>query len=157
MDELSLQLSQGFLSGEFDEVLAVYSDFRSTFEQMPTVRTLLPLSVEAVSEIVGGIRPARGKWSNEVSLEAPDAYNIEPSAEEVLTLLIPRLVAISLYFMLLEAKASEHSARMVAMKNASDKSKERVKDFTRLYNKLRQAAITREVSEIISGREALSV
>jgi F-type H+-transporting ATPase subunit gamma len=157
MDELSQQLSQGFLNGDFDEVLAAYSDFRSTFEQVPTVRTLLPLSVEAVSEAVEHIRPAKGKWSNEMSLEAPDAYSIEPSAEEVITLLIPRLVAITLYFMLLEAKASEHSARMVAMKNASDKSRERVRDFTRLYNKLRQAAITREVSEIISGREALSV
>ncbi len=157
MDELSQQLSQGFLNGEFDEVLAAYSDFRSTFEQVPTVRALLPLSLEAVSEIVTGIRPARGKWSSTISLEAPETYSIEPSAEEVLTLLIPRLVAVSLYFMLLEAKASEHSARMVAMKNASDKSKERTKEFTRLYNKLRQAAITREVSEIISGREALSV
>ncbi|MDB4992440.1 MAG: synthase gamma chain [Parcubacteria group bacterium] len=156
MDELSQQLSNGFLSSEYDEVLAAYSDFRSTFEQVPTVRTLLPLSVETVSEIVEHIRPARGKWSNEISLEAPDAYSIEPSAEEVLTLLIPRLVAVSLYFMLLEAKASEHSARMVAMKNASDKSKERTREFTRLYNKLRQAAITREVSEIISGREALA-
>ncbi len=157
MDALSAELSQGFLAGTYDEVLAAYSDFRSTFEQAPTIRTLLPLSVEGVAAIVESIRPARGKWSNEVSLEAPNAYSIEPSAEEVLTLLIPRLVAVCLYFMLLEAKASEHSARMVAMKNASDKSKERTRDFTRLYNKLRQAAITREVSEIISGREALAV
>jgi F-type H+-transporting ATPase subunit gamma len=59
---------------------------------------------------------------------------------------VPRLVAVSLYHMLLEAKASEHSARMVAMKNASDKSKEVAHDLTRLYNKIRQAAITREVS-----------
>ena len=59
--------------------------------------------------------------------------------------------------MLLEAKASEHSARMVAMKNASDKSEEISEDLTRLYNKRRQAAITREVSEIVSGREAVAV
>ena len=58
--------------------------------------------------------------------------------------------------MLLESKASEHSARMVAMKNASDKSKEVVRDLTRKFNKVRQAAITREVSEIVSGREALA-
>ncbi len=74
----------------------------------------------------------------------------------MLSLLIPRLVAVSLYFMLLEAKASEHSARMVAMKNASDKSKERTREFTASTNKLRQAAITREVSEIVGGREALA-
>lgn len=156
METLSKELSDGFLAGDFDEVIAVYSDFRSTFEQLPTVRTLLPLSLEDMSTIVEHIRPARGKWSNEVVLESPAAYNIEPSAEEVISLLIPRLMAVTLYFMLLEAKASEHSARMVAMKNASDKSKERTRDFTRLYNKLRQAAITREVSEIVGGREALS-
>jgi F-type H+-transporting ATPase subunit gamma len=157
MEILSETLSNGFLNGDFDEVVAVYSDFRSTFEQVPSVRKLLPLTIESISEIVEHIRPARGKWSDVAMLESPQNYNIEPSAEEVLTLLVPRLVAISLYFMLLEGKASEHSARMVAMKNASDKSKERTRDFTRLYNKLRQAAITREVSEIVGGREALSV
>jgi F-type H+-transporting ATPase subunit gamma len=73
-----------------------------------------------------------------------------------LAALLPRLVAVSLYHMLLEAKASEHSARMVAMKNASDKSEEVAEDLTRLYNKRRQAAITREVSEIVGGREALA-
>ncbi|HWU24425.1 MAG TPA: ATP synthase F1 subunit gamma [Candidatus Paceibacterota bacterium] len=156
METLSKELSDGFLAGDYDEVIAVYSDFRSTFEQLPTVRTLLPLSLENISPIVEHIRPARGKWSNEPVLESPAAYNIEPSAEEVISLLIPRLTAVTLYFMLLEAKASEHSARMVAMKNASDKSKERTRDFTRLYNKLRQAAITREVSEIVGGREALA-
>ncbi len=71
-------------------------------------------------------------------------------------MLVPRLVAVSLYHMLLESKASEHSARMVAMKNASDKSKEVARDLTRKYNKIRQAAITREVSEIVGGREALA-
>ncbi len=156
MQELSQDLSTGFLSGEYDEVVAVYSNFRSTFEQIPTVRRLLPLSLESIGSIVRDIRPAKGKWSDEALLESPAAYSIEPDAEEVLGLLIPRLVAVSLYFMLLEAKASEHSARMVAMKNASDKSKERVRDFTRLYNKIRQAAITREVSEIVGGREALA-
>jgi F-type H+-transporting ATPase subunit gamma len=156
MQELSTELSAGFLAGEYDEVIAVYSDFRSTFEQIPTVRKLLPLSVEGIGELVQGIRPAKGKWSNDAILESPSSYEVEPSSDEVLGLLIPRLVAVSLYFMLLEAKASEHSARMVAMKNASDKSKEVTKTLTRRYNKVRQAAITREVSEIVSGREALA-
>ena len=157
MQELSNELSAGFLAGEYDEVIAVYSNFRSTFEQIPTVRKLLPLSIEGISEIVKDIRPAKGKWSTEeVTLVSPNAYEVEPSADEVLGILIPRLVAISLYYMLLESKASEHSARMVAMKNASDKSKEVTKSLTRVYNKVRQAAITREVSEIVSGREALA-
>lgn len=156
MQELSTRLSAGFLAGEFDEVIAVYSLFRSTFEQVPTIRKILPLALENISAVVQDIRPVKGKWSDEAVLESPAVYTIEPEASEVLTLLIPRLVAVYLYFMLVEAKASEHSARMVAMKNASDKSKERTRDFTRLYNKLRQAAITREVSEIVGGREALS-
>jgi len=107
-------------------------------------------------DIVEGIIPAKGKWSSESSLEAPVSYEIEPSAHDVLGALIPRLISISLYHMLLEAKASEHSARMVAMKNASDTSKEMTRDLTRLFNKIRQANITREVSEIVGGREALA-
>ncbi len=156
MEEISAELSQKFLDGEFDKVLAVYSNFRSTFEQVPTLRRVLPLSFPAIAEIVEGIRPAKGKWSREAVAEAPSAYTVESSRGDILNLLIPRLIGISFYYMLLEAKASEHSARMVAMKNASDKSKERTKEFTRTYNKLRQAAITREVSEIVGGREALA-
>ncbi|MDB5265848.1 MAG: synthase gamma chain [Parcubacteria group bacterium] len=156
MEELSNELSAGFLAGDFDKVVVAYTNFKSTFEQIPTVRQLLPLSLPALAEVVSGIVPAKGKWSNEQSLEAPASYEVEPSADEVLGVLIPRLTAIALYHMLLESKASEHSARMVAMKNASDKSKEVTRDLTRKYNKIRQAAITREVSEIVSGREALA-
>lgn len=157
MTELSEELSRGFLAGEFDQVVAAYSNFKSTFEQIPTSRRLLPLSVEGVRDLVTDIQPVRGKWSDSVAIEAPASYEVEPSGDEVLEILVPRLVAVSLYHMLLESKASEHSARMVAMKNASDKSKEVTRDLTRVYNKVRQAAITREVSEIVSGREALSV
>jgi F-type H+-transporting ATPase subunit gamma len=156
MQELSAELSAGYLAKEYDEVLTAFTNFRSTFEQTPTVRRIIPLSVEGIAELVKDIQPARGKWSAEIVLESPKSYTVEPSADEVLDRLIPRLVAVSLYFMLLESKASEHSARMVAMKSASDKSKEVAHDLTRLYNRVRQAAITREVSEIVSGREALA-
>ncbi|MHB0865835.1 MAG: ATP synthase F1 subunit gamma [Minisyncoccota bacterium] len=156
MEALSRELSDEFLRGDYDKVITVYSHFKSSFEQVPTMRRLLPLSLPALRDIVDGIVPAKGRWSHEPSLEAPSAYEIEPSGAEVLNLLIPRLIAVALYHMLLEAKASEHSARMVAMKNASEKSKEVAHDLTRLFNKIRQAAITREVSEIISGREALA-
>jgi F-type H+-transporting ATPase subunit gamma len=138
-------------------VQVVYSNFKSTFEQIPTSRTLLPLSLDTITALVKDIQPVRGKYSDDAPIAAPSVYSVEPSGDEVLGVLVPRLVAVSLYHMLLESKASEHSARMVAMKNASDKSKERTRDFTRLYNKIRQAAITREVSEIVGGREALSV
>ena len=156
MSELSEELSRGFLAGEYDQVVAVYSNFKSTFEQAPTVRKLLPLSVEGIEQLVRDIQPVKGKWSAEIVIDAPDTYSVEPSTDEVLQILVPRLVAVSLYHMLLESKASEHSARMVAMKSASDKSKEVTRDLTRVYNKVRQAAITREVSEIVGGREALA-
>ena len=156
MEGLSEELSKGFLKGEYDQVLAVYSNFKSTFEQAPTLRHLLPLSVGSMTELVADIQPVKGKWSGTDTILAPGSYTVEPSTDEVLTILVPRLVAVSLYHMLLESKASEHSARMVAMKNASDKSKEVTRDLTRVYNKVRQAAITREVSEIVGGREALA-
>ena len=105
----------------------------------------------ALNDIVTGIIPVKGKFSEVKEVAAPASYSVEPDDEDVLSILVPRLVAVALYHMLLESKASEHSARMVAMKNASDKSKEVVRDLTRKYNKVRQAAITREVSEIISG------
>lgn len=157
MEDLVTEITEGFLARKHDKVVAVYSNFKSTFEQIPTMRRLLPLSLPALADIVGGIVPAKGKWSSEEPIVAPASYEVEPSDGEVLGILIPKLVAIALYHMLLESKASEHSARMVAMKNASDKSKDVVRDLTRQFNKVRQAAITREVSEIVSGREALSV
>ena len=157
MEDLVTELTEAFLYGKHDKVVAVYSSFKSTFEQVPTLRRLLPLSLPALGEIVEGIVPAKGKWSGEEVLEAPAGYEVEPSGGEVLGILIPKLVAVALYHMLLESKASEHSARMVAMKNASDKSKEVTRDLNRVYNKARQAAITREVSEIVGGREALAV
>ncbi len=156
MEELARELSEGFSRRDYDKVTTVYSNFKSTFEQAPTLRRLLPLSLPALKDIVEGIVPAKGKWSREPSLAAPAAYEAEPDAGDILGVLVPRLIAVALYHMLLEAKASEHSARMVAMKNASDKSKEVAHDLSRLFNKIRQAGITREVSEIVGGREALA-
>lgn len=156
METMSAHLSSEFRKGTYDAVFAVYSNFKSTFEQTPTVRRLLPLSLDRVTELVHDIHPVKGKWSKEVDLAPPAAYSVEPNVEELMDVLVPRLTTVSLYHMLLEAKASEHSARMVAMKNASDKSKEVARTLTRKFNKVRQAAITREVSEIVGGREALA-
>jgi F-type H+-transporting ATPase subunit gamma len=156
VEELGRELARGFMANEFDEVIAIYSNFKSTFEQAATARVLLPLSVAALEQLVKDIVPERGRFSELAPIESPASYTVESGADNILDILVPRLVAASLYHMLLESKASEHSARMVAMKSASDKSKEVAHDLTRLYNKKRQAAITREVSEIVSGREALA-
>lgn len=157
MEELASKLSKGFAEGNYDEVLVAYSNFKSTFEQVPTVRRLLPLSLIGIEQLVKDIVPVKGKWSEIRPLESPVAYKVEPSESQLLEVLLPRLVADSLYHFLLEAKASEHSARMVAMKNASDKSKEVAHDLKRLFNKIRQSNITREVSEIVGGREVLKI
>jgi len=145
-----------FESGKYKEVDVVYQNFLSTFEQEPTKRTVLPLDPAEIHYIMRGIRPKAGKGSEYVEpIDGSIVYTIEPSAEEVLSSLIPRLVQIIIYHALLESKASEHSARMVAMKNATDKSKEVIKALTIEYNKARQAAITAEVSEITAGVEAM--
>lgn len=157
VDQLTARLTEAFSIGTYDEVLVAYSRFLSTFEQVPTVHSLLPVSIESTLQLVEDIVPTKGKWSGTgTKLVSPSAYTLESDYTEVLGAVVPRLIKASLYHMLLEAKASEHSARMVAMKNASDKSKEMTHDLTREYNKVRQAAITREVSEIVGGRQALA-
>lgn len=143
--------------GNVDTVRIVYQSFISTFEQRPTVRTMLPFSIEELAAIVADIVPAKGKFAQtDTEVAAPQVYALEPSEEGVLDALIPRLSSIFVHHALLESQASEHSARMVAMKNASDKAGERVKDLTRAFNRARQAGITREVSEIIGGIEAMA-
>ncbi len=144
--------------GEIGSCFVAYQNFISTFEQQPTVRQIVPITPSGMQEIVAGIRPARGKYSPSEALAkegAPAAYTIEPDADTVLTELLPRLLNIAVFHALLESKASEHSARMVAMKSATDKAKEMAHNLTRKFNKVRQAAITREVSEITSGIEAM--
>jgi F-type H+-transporting ATPase subunit gamma len=140
----------------YSKVEVIYQNFISTFEQEPTKRQILPLDPAEIHYIMQGIKPKVGKFSNDVvATDSFINYEIEPTATAVLDVLIPQLVQIMLFHALLESKASEHSARMVAMKNATDKSKEVTKFLTLKYNKARQAAITAEVSEITGGMEAL--
>ena len=137
--------------------LMIYTNFQSTFEQVALARQLLPLSKEALEEAVLSITPDKGKFSDtEKQKAATFAYTVEPNADEILDAIVDTLVNIMLYHALLETKASEHSARMVAMKNATDKAGELSHDLLLRFNKARQAVITREVSEITSGIEAMS-
>lgn len=143
-------------SKKYSSVEIVYQNFVSTFEQLPTRRQVLPLKPEEVKAIMLDIRPKTGKYSDDEGKdETPSQYQIEPNATAVFDVLIPQLVQILIFYSLLESKASEHSARMVAMKNATDKSKEVAKALTLVYNKARQAAITAEVAEITGGMEAM--
>jgi F-type H+-transporting ATPase subunit gamma len=156
MESVARSVTEAFATGEHQRVSVIYQNFLSTFEQTPEERTILPLDPAELQLIAAGIAPKTGADADQkrATTELIN-YTIEPSAEEVLASLVPRLVRIMLFHTLLEHKASEHSARMVAMKNATDKSKEVVKALTIRYNKARQAAITAEVSEITAGVEAL--
>ncbi len=141
---------------EIGSAILVYMNFLSTFEQKPVVRQIIPVTPETIHDMVAGIVPAKGKYAGIGQGEMrPNSYTIEPSAEAIVKVLIPRLLNIAVYHGLLEGKASEHSARMVAMKSATDKAKDMTKALTRKFNKIRQASITREVSEITSGIEAM--
>jgi len=144
-------------SGEIGSCVVAYQNFLSIFEQEAGVRQIVPVTTEMVAEMVKHMRPVKGKYAPRAgeAEEGPEVYTIEPDADEVLAVLLPKLVNIAVFHAMLEAKASEHSARMVAMKNATDKAKEMAHDLTRKFNRVRQAAITREVSEITSGIEAM--
>ena len=146
------------LSGITKEVRVIYTNFHSTFEQKAAAHKILPLSQKILEHVVADILPDKGKYSeSRTEVKKIGSYTIEPHGEEgmVLDALLPKLVNITVFHKMLESKASEHSARMVAMKNATDKAKERAQELTRTFNKVRQAAITREVSEITSGIEAM--
>ena len=140
-----------FIKGEADAVDILFTNFISTLVQKPEVRTLLPVGeIKAVhAELEEGTADS-GKL-----LKGATEFLFEPGADLVLGSLLPHYLNFQVYQILLEAKASEHSARMVAMKNATDNAKQLIKDLTLEYNKLRQANITRELLEITTAQMAM--
>jgi F-type H+-transporting ATPase subunit gamma len=147
-------LQQQFRSGEYSRVLVAFNNFINTVTVVPTVEQLLP--VDKVT--LGGKRSFEGMGSalkvEETAANTTD-YTFEPSAAAVFESILPQYVNNTLFQMLLEARASEHSSRMVAMKNATDNAKQMLKDLSLEYNKLRQAAITNELLEITTAKMAL--
>ena len=134
-------VTEDFLEERFDEISVVYPRFVSTLSQRAEVLTILP------------VRSPEELQADEA--ERTDEYLFEPSPEAVLSRLLPHYVALDLYRAVLEANASEQSARMIAMRNATDNAGELMADLTLVYNKTRQATITREMIEIASGADAL--
>jgi F-type H+-transporting ATPase subunit gamma len=135
-----------FLKGEADQVDIVFTNFISTLVQKPEVRTLLP-----VGEMKGVTAGLEGNGAGEDLTVGATEFLFEPGPADVLGSLLPHYLNFQVFQVLLEAKASEHSARMVAMKNATDNAKQLIKDLTLEYNKLRQANITKELLEITSA------
>lgn len=134
-----------YLKEELDEVHLIFSEFKSALSQLPTVLQLLPVVT------AGGKGTEEG--GTEVSGEGEYLY--EPSEGAVLASLLPKYVEIQVFRALLESSASEHGARMTAMDSASKNAAEMIGSLTLKYNRLRQAAITKELMEIIGGAEAL--
>ena len=139
-----------FSKGEVDVVDILYTNFITTLTQKPQVYPFLP-----VGEIKGVALDVQGEASGEKLLKGTTEFLFEPSATSVLGSLLPHYLSFQIYHFFLEAKASEHSARMVAMKNATDNAKQLIKDLTIEYNKMRQASITKELLEISSAAMAL--
>lgn len=158
MNELHDFISEQFLTGVYGKVVFVYTNFLSTLRQEPVVRQVLPISRGNLNEMIEGLTPDKGKYSDSklaAVREEREPYLFEPSREEVLKELTDRLFKMELYHIQLESNASEHSARMVAMKTASENAEEIVDDLTLIYNKGRQAKITQEIMEITSGSDAV--
>jgi F-type H+-transporting ATPase subunit gamma len=133
-------VTEDFLEEKYDEIHVAYSTFITTLTQRPEITQLLPIAT-----------PQQEEGADVEN----DEYLFEPSAEAILSRLLPHFVAIDLYRAVLENQASEQSARMIAMRNSTDNANELIEDLTLVYNKTRQATITREMIEIASGAEAL--
>lgn len=155
LEEVSDHAIRAYQTADVATLSVFFQNFVTTFNQEPARRELLPLNNEAIIDMIKGIIPKHGRYSEQEMRKGDTNYTMEPNSEAIFNTLIPQLTHILLYHALLETKASEHSARMVAMKNASDNAKEVSKKLTLKYNKARQAAITREVSEITGGMEAM--
>jgi F-type H+-transporting ATPase subunit gamma len=139
-----------FLKGEVDCVDVVFTNFINTLSQKPEARQLLPIGkIEALEADVAGEHRRTELQKSEAE------YLFEPNAGVVLGSLLPHYVNFQVYQFLMEAKASEHSSRMVAMKNATDNAHQLIKDLTLEYNKLRQANITKELLEITTAQMAM--
>lgn len=140
----------GFLEKKYDKVFVIYTDFVSSLRQEVRIRQLLPVTNQEVEALLGDVYDGA---IPEVDLKTE--YEFEPGPEAVTETILPRLVEVQVFQAILESAASEHSARMVAMKNASSAAGDMIKILTLEFNKARQAAITQEIAEIAGGAAAL--
>jgi F-type H+-transporting ATPase subunit gamma len=139
---ISSLLTEGFLSHKYQSVFMIYMDFINTLTQKVRAVQLLPVSAQDIGAVAS---------ERTTETHAMAQYTFEPSAKEILGELLPYYIENTIYQTILEAKASEHSARMVAMKNASDNAKELVSELKLVFNKSRQASITSELLDITTA------
>lgn len=158
-------LIKDYTEGKYDKIMVAYTDYVSAIKQVSRVKQLLPIEQEP-DEYLGVVGKSEGiQTTKKFIKEKQDKYLkrgssrleyvFEPSAEEVLNEMMPRLIEVQIYQAVLESDASEHSARMMSMRSASDAASDMVDNLTLVYNQARQAAITQEIAEISSGKAAL--
>ena len=139
--EIAREVIGLYLKNELDEVHIIYSEFKSALTQKPVAQKLLPIAAQAREEAAGG--------------QTPVEILYEPSVDDVLNGLLPKFIEVQVFRALLESSASEYGARMTAMDSASKNASEMIGSLTLMYNRIRQAVITKELMEIIGGAEAL--
>ena len=142
--EIVQEVTEGFLKGEYDRVDVIYNEFKSVIQQRVVIEQLLPIPPE---EITG---------KRDLHSLAQVDYIYEPSSSEIVNALLPRHLNFQMWRVLLESNAAEQGARMSAMDNATENAKELIHDLTLKFNNARQASITKELLEIVSGAEALT-
>jgi F-type H+-transporting ATPase subunit gamma len=155
-----------YLAGKYDRVMVAYTDFVSASKQIPRVRQLLPIEIEREDKFLGVVGKdtrvgmteefVKGKGESHLAHdEHRHEFTFEPSPAEVLDAILPRLLEVQLYQAMLESNASEQSARMNAMHQATEAAGDMISDLTLYYNKKRQEKITAEIAEISAGANAL--
>lgn len=150
---ISQLVVKDYLAEKYDKVVLIYTDFISSLKQKPQVKQLLPLVPEwevglgEVGKEISAMKIEKEKWYYE--------YLFEPTPDFILKEFLPRLIEIQIYQAISESNASEHSARMMAMKNASEAALDLISDLTLAFNKARQAGITKEITEITVSKAAL--
>jgi F-type H+-transporting ATPase subunit gamma len=149
-----------FLEGGISKVRVAFTNYINTIKQEPLLETLLPISPidlgrDKAFVSLGGVGEAAAPGAPAAGESVGGGYLFEPSTRTVLDTVVPQYVNNQVYQMVLESRASEHSSRMVAMKNATDNAKQIIKDLTLEYNKQRQAAITNELLEITTAMKAI--
>lgn len=154
--EISEFMRDQFLSWKYNKVVVFYNFYVNTIRQIPVAKVSLPIDSESIKQYLFSILEWHIDLENEIqNMKNSFVYDIEPNTEEFVYSVIPMILDMMFYDVLLNAKASEHSSRMIAMKNAKDSANKIAKALTLKYNKARQAGITSEVSEITAWVESM--
>lgn len=156
--QMAKMLVESFLKGELKEAYILYPNFVSALRQEPTAAKVLPIDIESlVQTLTPELQDKKTSTSHtqQPTINQASEFIFEPSLDDLLEFVLNHYVQVKIYQAMVETKASEHSARMLAMQNATDNAKELVDDLTLSYNQTRQAAITNELLEITSAQAAL--